>query len=123
MPLRLTYTNNIGTTANLVAWIHFNDNGLFDASERLSFWVPSAGSGSHTFTWTNIALNGPTVGDGTYASFLLTTDALTPSTPAGIAYNGEVEDYFIPFATSLPVTLSPFNKFSGGCSQQWHGPS
>ena len=96
--------NSTGTTANLCGWIDWNGNGTFDASEAVCTTVAS-GITSATLTWPSATLGGSLGTTGVYARFRITTDALTGSNPTGIASNGEVEDYFIPFLTPLPVTL------------------
>ncbi|MGN7888419.1 hypothetical protein [Dyadobacter sp. 22481] len=41
-------------------------------------------------------------------TFRITTDGLVTANANGVASNGEVEDYFIPFEKPLPVTLISF---------------
>lgn len=103
-------TNSTGASANVMAWADWNGNGVFDASEAQTATAVVTGSTntSRTFTWTNFALGGPGRG-GTYLRVRTTTSALTSANSTGLFANGEVEDYFIPFAVTLPITLKSFN--------------
>ncbi|SDF71573.1 Por secretion system C-terminal sorting domain-containing protein [Dyadobacter soli] len=105
--VQVALTNVIGTTANLCGWIDWNGNGIFDTSEGVCTTVPD-GATSAVLTWPTATLEGETGRAGTHARFRTTTDVLTVSTAGSSAKDGEVEDYFIPFASPLPVTLSTF---------------
>jgi hypothetical protein len=85
--------NNTGTTANLIGWIDFNQDGIFQAIEAASTSVTTGSSiQSKTLTWSSLPSN--TKIGTTYARFRLSTDsALTTSYSTGAATNGEVEDY------------------------------
>jgi hypothetical protein len=99
-------TNSIGT-ANLCGWIDWNTNGTFDTGEGVCTTVAN-GATSGTLTWPSATLSGANGTAGTYARFRITTDAMNSGTPNGVDSNGEVEDYFIPFQTPLPLTLVSF---------------
>jgi hypothetical protein len=87
------FNNIASTTAYLVGWIDFNQDGLFQATEAASTSLSSNASlQSTTLNWNTIPSN--IKAGTTYARFRLSTDAaLTISTPNGSVTNGEVEDY------------------------------
>ena len=95
-------TNTTGSTATLYAWIDFNVNGSFEASEYTSASVAN-GATTATLTWNLSGLTcGTTLKEGvTYLRMRLTTDALADVAGTtnvdercyGRASNGEVEDY------------------------------
>lgn len=103
-------TNSTGSAATLYAWIDFNLNGVFEASEFTSVAVPSTGSQNVNLTWNLASFTcGSTIKDGdTYMRMRLTTTALSDNAGTtnidercqGVAANGEVEDYKL---TILPV--------------------
>jgi len=85
-------TNTLGSVANLIAWVDFNQNAVFDAAEAAVVSVPNGTvNGTVTLNWTG--LNGLVAGN-TYLRLRLSNDpAMTINTPNGAAINGEVEDY------------------------------
>lgn len=87
-------TNTTGTDATVAGWIDFNDNGLFDASERASATVGAAATQA-TLTWSGIA---PVAG-ATFARFRIYPGTVPSPSPTGQADGGEVEDY--------PFTIDP----------------
>lgn len=94
----LTATNNSGTTANIIGWIDFNYDGQFQSTEAATTTVVTGSNNvTRTLTWSGITIPPFTAtSQQTYARFRITTDpAITTSTPAGSAANGEVEDYAI----------------------------
>ncbi|BBC26411.1 beta strand repeat-containing protein [Pseudanabaena sp. ABRG5-3] len=94
----LTATNNSGTTANIIGWIDFNYDGQFQSTEAATTTVVTGSNNvARTLTWSGITIPPFTAtSQQTYARFRITTDpAITTSTPAGSAANGEVEDYAI----------------------------
>ncbi|MEZ5444069.1 MAG: C25 family cysteine peptidase [Lysobacterales bacterium] len=119
-------TNTSGSTAQLVGWIDFNNNGTFDAGERS---LPDLASTSGSFATGNIPDGSNNISavlvflpsvdpipNNTNPSMVrlrLTTDTSTGffSDPShlGLAANGEVEDIAIPINT-LPVTLAGFSS-------------
>jgi hypothetical protein len=111
--VNLAVTNITGAAANLCGWIDWNNNGVFDASESTCTTIAN-GATSVTLTWTSQVLTGPVGTAGTYARFRITSDALAAGNSNGPASNGEVEDYYIPFLVSLPVTLNSFTAIQNG---------
>ena len=98
--------NASASTANVAGWIDWNNNGVFDAGERASTTAAAGFIGNKILTWTAITLSAPAPASGTYARFRVSTDALP--LPTGTVSNGEVEDYYIPFTSLLPVSLTGF---------------
>lgn len=81
-------------SANLFGWIDFDGSATFDLDEAATISTPS--TGVYQLDWT--VPGDITLGD-TYIRLRLTSDiAITTSTPAGLAGDGEVEDY--------PVTVT-----------------
>ncbi|MFA6152475.1 MAG: GEVED domain-containing protein [Chitinophagaceae bacterium] len=116
-PNCLLTTNNTGSTARYAAWIDWNNNGSFQASEGLTTTSPAGStSGTVTFTWTGTFLTNHIATDHTYARIRVTTEAITTANDKNAPFqDGEVEDYFIPFAdvsTPLPVKLISFNALA-----------
>jgi hypothetical protein len=89
--------NGLASTAKLMGWIDFNKNGLFDGTELATANVPTNAT-TASLSWSGFTA--PTAGTS-YARFRITTDPnliATPS-PAGLAIDGEVEDYRVKFDT------------------------
>ncbi|TLU97291.1 GEVED domain-containing protein [Dyadobacter luticola] len=105
--VKVSARNTTGSTANLCGWIDWNNNGTFESGEGVCTTLPTSGTEA-TLVWPSSTLSGPTGTSGTYARFRLTTNFLTTGGVTGLATDGEVEDYFIPFSGPLPVTLMTF---------------
>ncbi|MGB7084353.1 MAG: GEVED domain-containing protein, partial [Phormidesmis sp.] len=93
-------SNSTGGAAYLVGWIDFDNNGTFDNDEFARTTVAN-GATTANLNWSSL----PGITDGpTYARFRLTSDSsiasATNAVPAGLASDGEVEDYRIAIATS-----------------------
>lgn len=103
-------SNSTGKEGKIIAWIDWNGNGQFDATEGISLQVPTGAVNlNSTFTWTNATLTREAGVPGTYLRLRVTTDpSVTVSTPTGFAADGEAEDYFIPFTVILPVNFTNF---------------
>jgi hypothetical protein len=92
--------NTSGAAATLNAWIDFNKDGIFQASEYTSVSIP-ANATTANLNWASIPA-GTTAGS-TYARFRITTDALSDNAvtstvderSTGTASDGEVEDYAV----------------------------
>ncbi len=90
--LQAKATNETGMLAYLTAWVDFDRNGTFDANEGVQVPVPD-GSVDQTFDLNFTVPSDISVGMS-YIRLRLTKDAgITTSTPGGLAYSGEVEDY------------------------------
>jgi hypothetical protein len=102
----MTYLNYSG----YVAWIDYNNNGIFEVSENIMQQAPGA-TRSQSFTVPS-----------TSSTALVTLRVLsswgeTPSTDAyySIGYDwGEIEEYKINITAALPVELSTFNGVNQG---------
>ncbi|MFN3786637.1 MAG: GEVED domain-containing protein, partial [Thiothrix sp.] len=94
-------TNTTGSVAKLYGWIDFDQNGTFDADEAAVANVANNTNGTITLTWNTIPTD---IKLGTtFIRLRLTTDAaVTASTPANNASNGEVEDFPIAVAIDVP---------------------
>lgn len=113
----VSITNTTGADANVIAWIDWNGNGIFDAVEGLTATTVPTGSANvnRTFTWNNVTLNGTNGRTGTFLRIRTTTGVLVTTSATGFAVDGEVEDYFIPFAITLPVSLNSFTAKVSEC--------
>ncbi len=80
------------TEGKLDAWLDFNQDGQWDASETIAASIPMA-AGFNTFGFFVPAGSLPSINKPTYARFRFSTDG--GLTPKGVAKNGEVEDYMI----------------------------
>ncbi|MBU0654646.1 MAG: hypothetical protein KJ914_05865 [Gammaproteobacteria bacterium] len=103
--LNVTVNNTSGSTAQLVGWIDFNHNGVFDSTEAATVAVPTGANNRITaLTWNN--LPGDTQPGSSYLRLRLTTDSsiaagmASTSLPTGTAEDGEVEDYAITIGDS-----------------------
>lgn len=104
-----SFINNSGLAANYVAWVDWNNNGLFDASEgQVTSTAPGVVSGIVTFTWNNVLLSGAVGVRATYARIRVTTESIGVANVGGAFRDGETEDYLIPFAVALPLQLISF---------------
>ncbi|RAJ31875.1 DUF7507 domain-containing protein [Pedobacter cryoconitis] len=126
--LNVPVTNTTGTTANLVGWVDFNKNGIFEPSEGVVVNVPN-GATIATLNWTGIS--NLTAGI-TYARLRLSTGNLTTSTTGGAAINGEVEDYSLLIQPSydlgiiktvLPTTATAGQPLTYTITLKNNGPS
>ncbi len=105
----ITVVNQTGGPATLVAWIDFNRDGTFAVAEASTVVsVPAGTSGLVNVTWTSL----PGLSAGrTYARFRLTADTdvggtgggLSATKPAGLAVNGETEDYALEITPGAPT--------------------
>lgn len=90
--------NNTGSNATMCAWLDYNGNGVFDASEGISVTVPSsASSQSFYLYWPSISSSLPN-GTYTYLRIRITyaSNGMTTANPTGYYNSGEVEDYRVP---------------------------
>lgn len=90
--------NNNGANATLCAWLDYNGNGVFDASEGITpITVPNSAVSQNFYlywpSFTTPLLNGQT----TYLRIRITSAAagMTTSHATGYFTNGEVEDYIV----------------------------
>lgn len=118
--------NSTGKTANVIAWIDWNKNGKFDATESAAGTVASTGAaaktaGEVTLNWTGVVLNVSDLGNvNIFMRVRVTTDSISVAGTGGNRNDGEVEDYQLYDAT-LPVTLISFiaQKEDNGIALRW----
>lgn len=88
-------TNNSVSAATLAGWIDLDNNGAFDAGERLTASIP-ANSGTAvyqlTFPSTTFTVN-------TYARFRVFNGVVANPLPTGTATGGEIEDVLVQVGT------------------------
>ena len=118
-PLGTSYTiSNIACTgpAFVAGWIDFDGNGSFDADDRSATASCASGSGTVSLTWTipaDYALQATS-----YMRLRLSPDAAGVANPAGVATNGEAEDYrmalpqIVPTMTIAKITTGGVGTFS-----------
>ncbi|MGL5081110.1 MAG: DUF4347 domain-containing protein, partial [Microcoleaceae cyanobacterium] len=101
--LSVPVTNTLGSAANLVGWIDFNNNNTFEIGEAATVAVPDGTNGTTVnLTWSTI----PTLTVGTtFARLRLSTDTILP--PIGVATDGEVEDYPLSIVQPLDFGDAP----------------
>lgn len=89
-------TNNSGSTAYIVSWLDWNQNGIFDAGEKAVSNAIANGSTNITVpvTWTNQTF--ADLRGYTFVRFRISsqTNFNTLATPISFANDGEVEDYY-----------------------------
>ncbi|MGH6711340.1 MAG: CshA/CshB family fibrillar adhesin-related protein, partial [Bradyrhizobium sp.] len=107
-PLGASYTiSNIACTgpAFVAGWIDFDGNGSFDADDRSATASCASGSGTVSLTWTipaDYAMQATS-----YMRLRLSPDAASVANPAGVAVNGEAEDYRLALPQLVPtVTIA-----------------
>ena len=114
--------NNTGSNATVCAWVDFNNDGVFTASEGISVTVPSSASLQNVdLFWPNPT---NTLPPHSYTFFRVritsASNGMTTANPTGYFSNGEVEDYRVQVnSTVLPVDLVRFEakKAPGGKAQ------
>ena len=99
--VKVNVNNTTGTNANLLGWIDFNQNGVFDTGEASNVQsVPTNSvNATQTLTWNTIPTG--TKAGTTYARFRLNAGTLNSSNSAGALGNGEVEDYQIKIKNNI----------------------
>lgn len=93
--------NTTGIAARMAAWVDFNKNGTFEASEGLLVSVPNNAT-SVVLNWTGLANLSAGL---TYARLRLTTDPISTATTGGAMTDGEVEDYSVMIDRSYDLGL------------------
>ncbi len=118
-PPGTSYTiSNIACTgpAFVAGWIDFDGNGSFDADDRSATASCASGSGTVSLTWTipaDYAMQATS-----YMRLRLSPDAAGVANPAGVAVNGEAEDYrlalpqLVPTLTIAKITMGGAGTFS-----------
>jgi hypothetical protein len=99
--------NNTGANATLIAWLDFDGDGVFEASEAVTSTVASgAAIQTKTLAWPGISVTLP-FGSTTFLRVRLTSAAngMTVNNATHWFANGEVEDYPVVVNAILPVQL------------------
>lgn len=101
---QVTVFNNTGSSVTYGAWLDYNFNGVFDATEGRMVTVPSSGS-TQTITFTWNSLNIPVGSPNTFLRIRTTTGTLTTSNATGWYADGETEDYLV-VSNNLPLAIN-----------------
>jgi CRISPR/Cas system-associated endoribonuclease Cas2 len=104
--------NNSGSNATVCAWLDYNGNGVFDASEGITTTVSSSTSSQLIWLYWPSTPSSLPFGSYTYLRVRVTSASagMTTAMPTGYFFNGEVEDYRIVVNTyPLTVQYSDFN--------------
>jgi len=107
--IEVTVTSPTAMAANLVGWIDFDNNGVFDSDEAATVSVPqNTTEAIVTLQWSTIPAD--IQAGSSYLRLRLTTDTTiatgtaNTSVATGLANDGEVEDY----AITIEQGLQPF---------------
>lgn len=84
-----------GVNSTVTAWIDFNNNGIFDASEQNSNHPTICGAGVATLEWSSLIGLVPSL---TYVRVRTASNANEVASATGSAIDGEVEDYILSIA-------------------------
>ena len=115
--LTVSATNTTGSTANVYAWIDWNNDGQFSSSEFRSLTANTGGTTNLTFSWSGLPISG--LNSKIYVRIRTTTQNLTDNGATsgvdersiGAANNGEVEDYQL--SVNNIVSGSVWNDING----------
>jgi GEVED domain/Secretion system C-terminal sorting domain len=100
--------NHTGANARVIAWLDYNGNGVFDASEALTpITVPSSTAVQSVNLFWPVISSSLASGTYTFLRVRLTSAAngMTSSNATGYFNNGEVEDYRV-FIDDFPLSVS-----------------
>lgn len=98
--------NNSGANATLIAWLDYNGNGSFDASEAITpITVTSSASAQNVWLYWPSTTNTFIAGQHTYMRVRITSASYGMTTAHATGYfpNGEVEDYQV-LVDNFPLT-------------------
>ncbi|MCE7043740.1 CshA/CshB family fibrillar adhesin-related protein [Dyadobacter sp. CY312] len=113
--LTIPITNNTGQPSNVGAWIDWDQNGVFDASEAVLHTNPASQTNA-SFTWNNLTTN-PDPNTKYFVRVRVTTDPL--SSPNAGATDGEVEDYAL--GVDVAISGNVFHDVDGLTNAQVDG--
>ncbi len=86
--------NPSATAANLVAWVDFDGNGVFDADEASFSTVPAGASNQKIkMVWPDLTGLSTEYAGGTFLRVRISNDPISANDATGALSNGEVEDY------------------------------
>jgi hypothetical protein len=102
--------NNTGDTANVCAWVDFNNNGVFELGEGTCARVPTGTDMRRIdLFWSGIVTSLPAFST-VPMRIRLTTSTMTASNSTGYFANGEVEDYTVLVnQATLPFRITHFS--------------
>lgn len=106
----ITVLNKSGAQARVAAWMDFNNNGVFEASEGITVNVNSSPSMQNvTLNWAGFPAIPPAMMN-IYCRIRITSlaNGMTTNNATGYYSNGEVEDYLLLVDDVLPVNLVDF---------------
>ena len=104
-------TNPSTVPANLVGWVDFNGNGVFETTEAATAVVPAGVVNEKVkLLWNNLEGITTTYVGTSYARFRITTDDLTAQMSTGSASDGEVEDYELTIERDIDGDEIPDNQ-------------
>jgi hypothetical protein len=87
-------SNPSSSPANLVGWVDFDGNGVFDADEASFVTIPAeSGDISINMLWPDLTGLSSDYFGVTYVRFRISTDAIAGNEATGAKSDGEVEDY------------------------------
>ncbi|WP_189093886.1 beta strand repeat-containing protein [Deinococcus ruber] len=114
-----TVVVNASTAGYLNAWVDFNQNGLFETTDRIFADVPVV-AGNNTLTF-NVPTT--TIPGLTYTRFRFTTAPGVATSPSGLAPDGEVEDYAVKINNILSTSVCSASPLaSAGLNLRWYDP-
>ena len=104
--------NSSADNATLIAWIDFNNDGVFDANEAATVTVNAGAGGTKSLVWNNIPA-GTIQSDAVWMRIRISTDPnLTTSNPDKALFDGEVEDYTIKIVQGVKVSGFVFDDLN-----------
>lgn len=107
-----TVFNNTGANATVCAWLDYNGNGVFDASEGITVTVATNASPQTIYLYWPSTPSSLAMGTYTYLRIRITSASnnMTTANATGYYNIGEVEDYRVPINSyPLSVQNSDFN--------------
>ena len=107
--LTVSATSINGSASNLIGWIDFDGDGVFQSDEASNVATVTSGSfeSNTTLTWSNIGGSGPDIALGdTFVRLRITNSAITSSNMGGYFASGEVEDHPISVTDGVPPVVA-----------------
>lgn len=101
--------NSSSQNANLIGWIDFNKNGIFDVDEAAEVAVNSGEIGTKQIVWDNIPAGTIQSGELWLRLRISTDENLTTSNATAAMFDGEVEDYSLHVDAGIKVSGFVFN--------------
>ncbi len=106
--LNVSVFNNTGAAVQLCGWIDNDGNGVFDNYEYATVTVPDNNAQQDVvLNFTGLPPFMPVNGK-TYLRLRISSEAMTATDARGLKGKGEIEDYIVPQAVILPLTVQKF---------------